>query len=59
MCPEHSSRSCDPISDRVLLPRSSMKEQGGRRASGETEPVDTGLDLSTDDGVHVVWTLGY
>ena len=59
MCPEHSSRSCDPDSDRLLLPRSSMKEQGRRRASGEAVPVDTGLGLSTDDGVHLVWTVGY
>ena len=59
MCPEHSSRSYDPDSDRVLLPRSSMKEQGGRRASGEAATVDTGLGLSTDDGVQLVWTVGF
>ena len=59
MCPEHSSRSYDPDSDRVLLSRSSMKEQGGRRASDEAATVDTGLGLSTDDGVHLVRNLGY
>ena len=59
MCPEHSSRSCDPVSDRGPLPASSMKEQGGRRASDEAATVDTGLGLSTDDGVHLVWTLGF
>ena len=59
MCPEHSSRSYDPDSDRVLLSRSSMKEQGGRRASDEAATVDTGLDMSTDDGVQLVWTMGY
>ena len=59
MCPEHSSKSYDPNSDRGLLPHPSMMAQGGWRASGKAVLGDTGLGLSTDDGVHSLWIMEY